>query len=79
MQAFIVYSVLGSLIVILIRRKFTKSKKQKYIEKRVELFKKFPVERIKPAYFIPLEPPDWMEIEKGDDLLNDLRLKTKFS
>ena len=73
-EALLVYSVLGGILFFLIKRKFKKRKDNK----RIKLTKKFKTFPVKNAYFKPLTPPDWMEIDEEDDIM-DLLLKTKCS
>lgn len=66
------YSVLGGILFFLVKRKFKKSED----DKRIELHKKFKTFPVKNAYFKPLKPPDWMDIDEEDDIM-DILLKTK--
>ena len=77
-QAFVVYTVLGGLLFVLVKRKFSKSEKQEDVDTRVEFYKKYKTIPVKNTHFKPLTPPNWMDIDDGDDLLNDVILKSKF-
>ena len=77
-QAFVVYTVLGGLLFVLIKRKFSKSEKQEDVDTRVEFYKKNKRFPVKNTHFKPLTPPDWMNVDEEDDILNDVILKSKF-